>query len=136
MVRSGSLLLLLVASLLAAPRGAGAREATAATKAPASTTKSKRELDALRKRCYGGRGEKAPPPVSSLWDHNALEAAAKGDNERLAYWTRRLLQGHGDELKLLPSFIIAAAHGEEEFSDEALDACNELYVSLPRPKAE
>lgn len=127
MVARSILLMLAVPLLLgAAPRGGASPEAPKA----AAADEASPSLDALRKRCYGGRGAKASSFELSEWDRSALRAAARGKHERLAYWTRKALRGHGDERRLLPSFLIASEQSEARLSDEALDACNELFTSL------
>lgn len=130
-VRSRFLLFLAVPLLLgAAPQAAGG-EAKKKASPPAAEAPS---LDALRKRCYGGRKARASRADLSLWDRLALQAAAKGDHERMAHWTRRALQGHGDERALLPSYLLASEMSESKLPDDAFEACNELFTRLPVPE--
>lgn len=128
-VRSLSLLFLMVPLLAgAAPQ---APDSPRPTKASAGAEKVAPSLDALRKRCYGGRGAKASTLELSAWDRSALQAAARANYERFAHWTLKALRGHGDESRLIPSYVIAKEGTESRLSDEELEACNRLLERLP-----
>lgn len=127
--------LVLVAPLLLgaapeAPAKDANREASSSTTTKEPRVQAEADLNALRKGCYGGRGAKVSRLVLSTWDRMALDAAAKEDHETMARWTLRALQGHGDELRLLPSYILAMESTESKLSDKAIESCNELLVRL------
>lgn len=130
------LALLLAAPLLlgAAPQGAG--DDSESPKAPSTSDAKRGELDALRKRCYGGRTSEGSSLFRGSFHRSLTKAVAAENQERIAYLARRLLQAGDDELHLVPLYLVMPVDSEDALTEDAVEACGELLDWLKARSAK